>query len=214
MSFKKYWKRYLLIGVFICLVLSIGIILRNTLLSCSTYECLLFPDKNLWKIQTVYEKDSKVFRGLLKHPDYLVRIERVSLMLQQQKADDLTKIRLMQILGLFDTAQSPYPGVITDRIVCDDKYKPHPNTATTTSGIGITYFSAFLNNRLQYGICTDDQIVYKVYTALFSCQQTNDWYSVEIIVPKENAATDSVYIGLFRQIGCQRPSVNTGKLLP
>ncbi len=203
-----------MIGVLVFLLLSVGIIVWRTRFTCSTYECLLFPDKNLWKIQTVYEKDSKVFRGLLKHPDYLVRIERVSLLPQQQKADDLTKIRLMQIQGLFDTARSPYPGIITDRIVCDDTYKPNPKILTTTSGIGITYFSAFLNNRLQYGICTDDQIAYKTYTALFSCQQTNDWYSVEIIVPKEKAATDSAYIGLFRQIGCQRPSVNTGKLLP
>jgi hypothetical protein len=213
MRFQKHRKIYLLIIVFACLFLVVGILLRNTLVSCQTYECLLIPGKNVWKIQMIYEKDGSAFRGLLTHPKYFIRLERYS-HIPQQTAIELTKIRLMQIQGLFDTARSPYPGVITDRIVCDDTYKPHPNIVTTTSGIGITYFSAFLNDRLQYGICTDDQIVYKVYTALFSCQQTNDWYSVEIIVPKANAATDSAYVGLFRQIGCQRPSVNTGKLLP
>ncbi len=214
MNIQRHIKLYFFILILVCLLAVVGIIVWKTRFTCSTYECLVFPEKNLWKIQTVYEKDSNVFRGLLERPDYFVRLERVSLLQQQQSADNLTKIRLMQIQGLFDTAQSPYPGVITDRIVCADTYKPNPDILTTASGVGITYFSAFLNSRLQYGICTDDQIVYKVYTALFSCQQTDDWYSVELIVPKGKASSDSAYIGLFRQIGCQRPSVNLVKFLP
>lgn len=206
MNLRRFGKLSLLSAAALGVLILAWIFLQKTVLTCSSYECLLFPDKKFWKIQTVYENDSSAWRGILIQSDYLVRLERYS-HIPLSDAADLTKIRIMQIQGLFDSARSPYPGVISDRIVCDDSYKPKPKVLTTTSGVEITYFSAFLNDRLQYGTCSDDAISYKGYTALFSCGQTNDWYSLELIIPAKKVASDSVYTGLFSQIGCVHPSV-------
>lgn len=202
MSIQKFKNSFIIIiGIFVVILLCVGFINKNIWLTCPAYECLLFPGKNLWKIQAVYENTNSTWRGLLVHPNYLIRLEQISHILPEE-AVKLSTIKFMQTRSLFDTARSPYPGVITDKIVCDEKYKPLLNRQLTSSGIMITYYSGFLNNRLQYGNCTEDQIAYKGYVALFYCPKIREWYNIEFIVPKRKITTDSFYIGLFKQIDC------------
>ncbi len=95
-------------------------------------------------------------------------------------ADDLTRIRLAQISGLYETARNPYPGAVSQTVRCDARLVPHPQTVSAAAGPA-TYYSAYLNNRLQYGACADSQQPHTVRSLLFYCMDTKRWVSVERI---------------------------------
>jgi len=202
------------IFIFIITVLlsvSIIVIYRSPQLSCKKYTCLSLSLLNKAKEKEIYENSSKSFRGLYETPEGLLRVE--SAKLSPKEAENMIKIRLMKMEGLFENARSPYPGPLSDEISCDNKYKPSPKIIDTNT-TKITYVSGYLNNRLQYGTCIDDQITHKGFTALFYCQNHQSWYQFEILVPIEKAQKDEYYFKLFQSIVCQRPLENIGKIFP
>lgn len=168
---------------------------------CPSYACLGFPGDESWRVQKTYEQTNVSWKGLLKAPNYLVRLERVAGVTRKQ-ADDFTTIRTMQMEGLFDRARSPYPGAVSDEIVCESKYRPTLNSFVSKTGIPVTYFSGYLNDRYQYGSCVDSQIFYKAHSGMFYCQNTRQWYQVELIIPIDKALSDEQYLSLFKNVKC------------
>jgi len=194
------------------LVLSI-ITVVTSITTCGKYTCLKFPEKQLWKTLEVYEQTDRAWRGLLTHPSYLIRLEQFS-NISPQEASQFNKIRIMKAQGLFESARSPYTGETSQRISCPLKYKPEEKQLTTTEGIALIYYSGYLDDRLQYGACADDQIAYKGYVALFHCDSIRQWYQLEVIVPIKEGQPDDKYLDLFRAVGCERPKLNFWQIFP
>jgi len=197
----------------VALLTIIIVIVFNIKFNCNSFACLVFPEKNLWTIKEKYEETKYSWKGLLTHPDYLVRLYKIG-NVDTQKATEFTKITTMKIEGLFDKARSPYPGGISDKIVCSDKFIPIAENFKSKADIQINYMSAYLNDRLLYGGCTENQITYKVYSGMFYCSNVSEWYQIEIIVPFKSRSDDDIYRNLFFRVDCQRPSINTGRLFP
>lgn len=199
--------------VIVIVILILVGLFYSTKLSCHTYSCLEFPEKNLWKVSDTFESNKSLWRGVVKHPDYLIRLYKVG-GVKPENAEEYTKINLMNIKGLFDTAKSPYAGVISDKITCSEELQPKESVFENKFGIKVNYMISYLNDRFQYGACTESQIKYKVFNGTFYCKNVNEWYQIEVIVDKDKASDESVYEDLFINANCHRPSVNTGKLLP
>ena len=216
MKNKIFWEKILATIIFPILLFTLIIIflfMYYNKFTCNGYSCLVFPDKELWKTIDNYKDDKYLWRGLISHPNYLIRLYKLG-NIKENNAVEFTKITTMKIVGLFDTAQSPYPGEISDKIICSDKFKPKEEEIVSKTGINIHFITSYLNNRLQYGICLENQLVYRVYSGMFYCSNTLEWYQIEIITPLTFATYDNEYKELFNKVDCQRPSVNTGRLFP
>lgn len=152
-----------------------------------------------WKEKEIYEYTDSTYRALFVRDDDMMRIEKNSHM-NKNDADLLSKVTTMKITGLFDDARSPYPGMISDRIKCDEQYKPKIQQLQN-NGLNITYFIAGLNNRLQYGSCIDQQLPYVAFNALFYCPNQKARYHVEFITPRKNTSGET-YKSAIEHIRC------------
>lgn len=170
--------------------------------ACSGISCVHFPEKAAWSIHEVYENGAKSWRGMLLNANRRIRLEIVR-DATKAEADEFTKIRLMMIEGVYDTERSPYPGAVSATIQCDDVYKPHTEVLQATGGLPVTYFTAGLNNRFQYGVCVDSQITYKSYSGFYYCEDTRVWVHAEVIVPVTIDTTDETGREFFRTVTCR-----------
>jgi hypothetical protein len=164
-------------------------------------SCISLPDSATWKQKEVYEQTPHTYRALYSRGDTLIRVEKQN-DLNAQDAHTLTEATVMQIEGLLHTAVSPYPGLISDKITCDTKYLPVITTIPTKT-TEITSFVGYLNDRLQYGSCIDDQIQYKTYVALFYCQNQSSWYKIEIMTTMSAQMGDTYGADIFKQLTCK-----------
>jgi hypothetical protein len=180
--------------------------------SCRSYSCISLSFSKSWNEKEVYENTGKAYRALLTSSEGLVRIEKYA-KLGLSDAQNLTNIRLMRMEGLFENARSPYPGPLSDEISCDTKYKPVSETFSVNT-TDVTYINGYLNNRMQYGTCIDNQVVYQGYNALFYCKNHLSWYQIELIIPSDKTQPEEYYKNLFRSITCQSPLVNSGTIFP
>lgn len=194
----------------ICSLLALLYTLSNP---CRTKSCVDFPGDSSWILKETYENTPEVWRGLYQHPDYLVRIARYRVK-DEAQATGYTQIHSMQMETLYEKSQSPYPGAVSDTVECQAEYLPVTQTISAENGLDMAVYTAFVNDRLNYGACIDDQITYKGYNTAFYCKNIHQWYNLDIFVSKENLQQDSVYLDLFKKIKCQRPSLNIGRLFP
>jgi hypothetical protein len=166
----------------------------------------MFPGKNNWKTEEVYDNQKYLWRGMIALPNYRIRIYKLG-NVDAEKASDFTKITEMATEGLFDTAKNPYAGAISDKIVCPENLKPTKEIVNSESGLQIHYMTSSLNSRLQYGACTENQISYKVFSGIFYCQNVSEWFQMEIIVPASDTTDKSYYKNLFIKTSCQKPDI-------
>ena len=179
--------------------------------SCQGYFCLSFKDINKYKIKELYEDTDKAYRAIIKNGDLIIRLE-VYQNINSETAKKFNQYKIVQMEGLFENIRSPYPGAISDEIACEQKYKPKVQNMNK-NGLDKIYFSGYLNDRLQYGSCIDEQNIYKGYTVLFYCTDQYRWYQFEIIGPI-NRLSDRDYLLIIESISCEKPSSNIGKIFP
>jgi hypothetical protein len=167
--------------------------------SCTKLTCISVSGMDEWQEIEAYEATQTVYRALLAAPSYRIRVEKRA-KLAPEDAKLLLNVDVMQITGLFDDARSPYPGMVSDRIRCDDRLKPKIETIHNES-LEVTYFRAGLNNRLQYGTCIENELPYKSYNALFYCEKEKALYQLEFITDRQKAS-DATYRDLATSIRC------------
>ena len=136
-----------------------------------------------WKVQEVYEERlGEVFRGLYaKGEDQLLLRVDVRDSIVSDTAVVYIRGKIAGMKARYDNNRSPYPGLLSDEIHCDEGLKPTYSTFLTQSGKEIQMIEGYLNDRLTFGSCTKDQIVYKGIKVLFSCQQHKQLYDMEFI---------------------------------
>ena len=110
---------YLCIALF---VTTIGLLYvsRN---SCGTYSCLSFDNKEKFTETEQIENSTISYRGILTNRDIRIRIEVYSAP-SKEVAERFTQAKVMQLQGLFEIVRSPYPGAVSNEVVCKDKFKP------------------------------------------------------------------------------------------
>jgi hypothetical protein len=136
-------------------------------------------------LKDVYEeKRGSVFRGLytIGQGPELLRVD-VRSGIDEIIAVDYIQERIAGMKAMYDNIRSPYPGLLSNEITCDDAYKPTYVSYETSSGIEITQIDGFLTDRLVFGACTKEQIAYRGMTLLFTCPADKQLYNLEFIAP-------------------------------
>ena len=129
-----------------------------------------------------YDEEEKAAKAVLKSPQATIRIEAIN-DIDKTSAGILLDDKILTIHALYGAALSPYPGEISNKIICKEKFKPHFNTKQTE--FNYSYFTLFATDRFTYGACSEDLIKYKAVLAWAYCGEKNIFYQFELFSPVE-----------------------------
>jgi hypothetical protein len=129
-----------------------------------------------------YTDTPSVYRALYTDKNTYVRIEAQKIPAIDAEARISTDVTRMK--ALFEKAPAPYPGDISDAIVCDPKYVPVYREMATSDG-KLRYFTGYINNRLTFGSCSQNEATYRGFMAFMYCKKTSLSVRVELMVPAD-----------------------------
>jgi len=151
--------------------------------SCARLACITLKDNNKYSIKEKYEENKYIFRALYQNGVNLLKIEmRPSSLAETNQA---IQTQLTRTRGLFEDAAAPYQGEISNVIACSNEYKP-VYSSKKQNGINVSYFEGYVNDRLVFGSCADDQAKYHDTLAMFYCAKQKKFYQVEVIIPRKD----------------------------
>lgn len=114
----------------------------------------------------------------------IIRLKVIS-NLDEISAEKIIESSALTMQSLYDNTFTSYPGRISKEIVCDKRFVPE-QMSVYYNGKNITYFIAYLSERLIYGACTDDLTSYKGIIAWSYCDDKNELRQFEFISEKES----------------------------
>lgn len=155
-----------------------------------------------YSLKETYQNTDNVYRALYTNDKDILRVE-IRAGINKNEAQKSIDAQTARMEALFADATSPYPGDITNEISCNSKFKPKM-AIENINGIRITHFTGYLNNRLTFGACTEDQAVYKGIEALFYCNNQSKLYQLEIIAPTDMfTAKEDYFNKMLQSIECK-----------
>ncbi|MBI5422377.1 hypothetical protein HZA44_04560 [Candidatus Peregrinibacteria bacterium] len=93
--------------------------------------------------------------------------------------------KILTIEALYGNEMSPYPGMLSNEIVCSQDMTPK-RQETGNGELRITYFVASLTNRLSYGNCVESETPSKAFIAWVFCPAKREYRQMEWISPKKD----------------------------
>ena len=131
-----------------------------------------------------YDQQNVATKITLQQNRSVLRIKAVE-GIDKKSARVLVDNEITTINALYGAALSPYPGQISNEIVCDERFMPKFSTKQIGS-LNYSYFSLFATERFTYGACSEDLISYNAILAWTYCNQKNAFYQFEFFSPEEN----------------------------
>lgn len=169
---------------------------------CHNLRCLLMTNAGGYTPEEIYSDTKEVYRALYKNNNRYIRIE--ARVVDPSQKDAELQAATSRMRALFEKAPAPYPGEISDAIVCDPAFIPVVKEYKNTN-ISLTYFTGYLNNRMTFGSCSLDQAVYKGIAAYTYCSADNLFVSLELFAPtKEFDANSPALEDQIRSLRCPK----------
>lgn len=163
--------------IFVCIFLIILFVIFKKQ-KCKGLACLDFENYSSFSLSDTYEDSDTVFRALYQQgQNDFVRLE-VKSSIEQSDSEKILPSKINHLNDIFENSISPYPGEISVQVTCADKYKPKFSKTEFLS-----YFTGYLNDRLQFGSCSEDQVKNQGVIAFFYCPNQKKFYQFEYIVP-------------------------------
>lgn len=200
MAYRPFHPRLILIAL--SLFFAIFFILSQKGTFCTRLRCLSMKNLQEFTVQEIYQDDGGIYRALLARDDDLLRVD-VRSGISRAEAEQSIQAQITRMKALFESAVSPYPGEISDEIVCGEEFIPVFEQSEINS-IHISRFTGYLNDRLVIGACTKDQAFYKGVLVLFYCPDQAQLFQLELIAPKEDfLASEDKYQDMLVSIRCR-----------
>lgn len=201
---NRFYRPRLIFILIICIPIVILLIFYAQKLNvCKKLGCLSMQGLNDFKTQEVYQEDDNIYRALLSKDSDLLRVD-IRSDISEPEGKSHIQAQITRMKALFENAPSPYPGEISDEIACGEKYKP-AFFDEEINGIQVSYSTGYLNNRLVFGSCTEDQAVYHGILALFYCPNLKQLYQIEIIAPADKfTSSPQSYQQMLKSISCKK----------
>jgi len=103
----------------------------------------------------------------------------------EKQAEQYRDEQSMLLEGLYVPQLPPYPEFLMQENACGKKY--HPVKRETRHGI---FYTLFANDRLGYGVCTDDLIAYRAGLGLLYCPSGKTAIKVEVFTDLNTTQKD------------------------
>ena len=167
---------------------------------CQKLDCFLMKDSEKFAAEELYSDTKEVYRALYKHDSRYIRLE--ARVVDQSQKDAELHAATNRMRALFEKAPAPYPGEISDAIVCDPAFVP-VTKELKNADITLTYFIGYLNNRMTFGSCSLDQAVYKGIVAYTYCPAKDLYLTIELFAPTPEFEGSSVALeDQIRSVRC------------
>ncbi len=141
------------------------------------------------------EKNGENMQTLTGKNGNLTMKIRIYSKLDKNTADIEKDTQIQIIMSLYDERQSPYPGVISNKIACLDEFKPKKVVSKNI------FYELYSTNSFNYGGCSWDLIKKKAILGFKFCNETNSLYRIELFFPLEKEY--SYYINQLQDISCE-----------
>ncbi|MBI5614076.1 hypothetical protein HY947_04090 [Candidatus Gottesmanbacteria bacterium] len=192
--------RKLLILVLICLITlgAIYVIQKN---KCKPWGCFEFEGDTSFLLKETYFTSNTVFRGLFSNDSVIMRIDR-RILSKSESPENEFNARVMRFSEMFTKAPAPYPGDISDAIVCPDNMIPEKKEIPIQNG-KLTYFLAHYGKRQNFGVCSMvDSAGIGVYAVLY-CEKDNELQQVEFFSSGYTSGEEKYLNKLVQSIWCK-----------
>lgn len=168
--------------------------------SCKAINCLNITDLNDYKVKSIDENSKSIFRAVYSNDSDILRINITS-DVDPSRAIQYINADITRSKELFSDAPAPYPGLVSDRIVCDKEFVPkfYKEKINNTE---ISYFIGYLSKGMAFGACTESEAYYKGVSSIFYCEDQKKLYNLEFISQKDNF-DQKKYEELLHAISCK-----------
>lgn len=195
-------KRLLFIGALVVFFASVAF-MWSVYAGCTRISCLTLPKGAVWKLTDVYEEvRGSVYRARYQMGEIIVRVD-VRFDVDPDASVDYIHGRIAGMKALYDNIRSPYPGLLSNEIVCDEGFKPTYKSYRTKQNVEVQEIIGYLNSRLTFGSCQIDQAVYKGMMVLFACPSKRQLYQIEFIQSRETFNAEKIE-KLIVDLGCRK----------
>jgi hypothetical protein len=124
--------------------------------------------------KTTESYDSKTIFG--EKESAIVKIKKIE-NIEINEAENYINDNMFVIESMYRGISSPYPGALSNRIECEEKFKPKK-----VKNKPFDYYFLFATDRMTYGACSKDQIEYHTIMFFLFCEKTKDFFQIELFV--------------------------------
>lgn len=179
--------------VLIFILLAVGFFAWNIYNQKNCYDAKCRIPKFLSDLKRVevYEKNKNRFRALYSKQTEKVRLD-VQTNINDSRAQELYKGRQASLESLFEDRPAAYPGTISRQTTCQQKYKP-VIAKINQNDVDITIANNMMfTDRFTMGACLDDLLPNKGFIAWYWCENSDTFYQIEALSPKDNNQTEEL----------------------
>lgn len=145
-------------------------------------------------------EDSEITDLTAGRGEQVFRVRRITNVAKDAAANYINDQRI-KLESIFNPAPSPYFAILTKEIECPKDFLPIYNESIKASN-KVLYYILYANERLNYGVCSEDLIAYRAINGFTYCENTKDLYHLEYFVPNEEYGETIEEI--IRAFSCQR----------
>lgn len=165
--------------------------------NCYDAKCRIPKFISKLKQVEVYEKNKNRFRALYSDQIKKVRLD-IQTNINHSRAQELFRSRQASLESLFEERPATYPGTISRQTTCQQKYKPVVTKSDQNDAEITIANNMMFTDRFTMGACLDDLLPNKGFIAWYWCENTNTFYQIEALSPKDNDQTEEI----ISQLGC------------
>lgn len=153
----------------------------------------------MYRPKDIYTDTPTTYRALFTEDHRLIRIE--ARRVPASEAPKELEAAIARVNGMFAKAPAPYPGEVSDAIVCDPALAPSFHTTQSANG-PIPYFIGFLNDRLTFGSCSQNQATYRGLMAFTYCPTKSILLHIELIETAP-AFSEETAVKMIQTLACR-----------
>lgn len=149
---------------------------------CGKLRCIRMDTLSSFVKQDLYSDTENTYRALFTSGRRFLRIEAQKT--APLASDAELNAAITKVKAMYEKAPAPYPGEISDAIICDPSFIP-TYEEIKQDDTKTAIFVGYLNNRMTFGSCSQDQAVYRGILALTYCRKQSLLLRLELIAPTD-----------------------------
>lgn len=151
-------------------------------------------------VSETYIDTPEQFQALYHSAGHKVRVD-IRRPMGRHEAASLIAQRIHSMKSLYDPRLSPYPGDLSNEIMCPEPYLPTFGSRETPD-VHIQFAQGLATKRLTFGACADDLIVYRGLIAWYWCSASQTVVQLEAMVPKAEPLATTILEDYLHALRC------------
>lgn len=152
--------------------------------------------KGFRMIKKMSQRESEIYVFENDSEKAFLQIEKIE-QINRKSAGILIQDKIVSVQAIYANAFSAYPGEVSNKIVCNDSFKP-VYSERTMGDIFYRYYLLYSTERFGLGACSEDIVRYKHLLGWMYCPQMQRLYSVKYFMPLNNdfAELEQLFLSL------------------